>query len=68
MKKGVDRIMVSNTSITERAMRPYFDMAEDFGYQVFTVIVENRHGSTNIHNVPEENLENMEKRFSIKLI
>jgi predicted kinase len=68
MKKGVDRIIIANTNITERAMRPYFDMAEDFGYTVFTVIVENRHGNQNIHNVPDENLVNMEKRFSIKLI
>jgi predicted kinase len=68
MKKGVDRIIIANTNINERAMRPYFDMAKDFGYTVFTVIVENRHGNSNIHNVPDENLVNMEKRFSIKLI
>jgi hypothetical protein len=29
--------------------------------------VENRHGGTNVHNVPEDKIEQMKNRFSIKL-
>jgi hypothetical protein len=32
-----------------------------------TVIVENRHDSKNVHNVPEEKIEQMVNRFQIKL-
>ena len=34
----------------------------------FSLIVENRHGGKNVHGVPDETLEKMEQRFSIKLI
>lgn len=48
-------------------MNPYFEMAKEYGYTVFTLIVENRHGNENIHNVPENVLDKMEKRFDLKL-
>jgi hypothetical protein len=31
------------------------------------VVVENRHGGTNEHNVPEDKIELMRNRFNIKL-
>jgi len=34
---------------------------------VFTIVVENRHGGTNVHNVPEDKIEQMKNRFEIKL-
>jgi len=67
MKAQAERIVVANTSTTEREMRPYVDLARQFGYKVFSVIVENRHGSTNIHSVPDTTLEKMKARFEIKL-
>jgi hypothetical protein len=48
-------------------MQPYFDMAENFDYKVFSVIVENRHGGINQHGVPEDKIELMRNRFEIKL-
>jgi predicted ABC-type ATPase len=68
MKVRVDRIVVANTSTTERELKPYIDLARQFGYTVYSVIVENRHGGQNIHNVPEETLAKMAGRFTIKLI
>jgi len=68
MQKDISPIVIANTSITTRAMQPYFNMAETFGYEVFTVVVENRHGKTNIHDVPEKTLLNMEEKFEIKLL
>jgi len=60
-------IIVSNTFTQEWEMEPYFQMAEIFGYQVSTVIVENRHFGENVHGVPPEKLEAMAKRFEVKL-
>jgi hypothetical protein len=48
-------------------MEDYFKLAEKYGYKVVSLIVENRHGSQNIHGVPEEKLKIMKNRFEIKL-
>ncbi len=60
-------IVVSNTSTTEKELEPYLDLAKKYGYSVVSLIVENRHGNKSIHGVPEETMEKMRKRFSIKL-
>jgi predicted kinase len=64
---NTDRITVSNTFTQEWEMEPYFELAKKYGYKVFTIIVENRHGGTNEHNVPEDKLEQMKNRFEVKL-
>jgi predicted kinase len=61
------RIAVSNTFTREWEMQAYVDLAEKYGYRVFSVIVENRHGSSNVHGVPDEVIEKMKERFEIKL-
>ena len=60
-------IIVSNTFTQEWEMESYFKMAENFGYRVSTVILENRHQGKNIHGVPDEKLEAMKNRFEVKL-
>lgn len=60
-------IVVSNTFTQEWEMQPYFEMSESWGYQVFSIIVENRHGGVNTHGVPEDKIEIMKNRFEIKL-
>jgi len=60
-------IAVSNTFTQEWEMETYFKLAEQYGYTVFTVIVENRHGGANQHGVPEDKIEIMKNRFEIKL-
>ena len=61
------RIIVSNTFTQEWEMQVYFDLAEQHGFTVFSLIVENRHGNSNIHGVPDDKLEIMRNRFEIKL-
>jgi predicted kinase len=60
-------IAVSNTFTQEWEMQAYLDLAKQYGYTVFTVIVENRHGGVNQHGVPDEVLTKMRDRFEIKL-
>lgn len=67
MQSSISKIAVSNTFTQEWEMKVYFDLAKEFGYKVFTIIVENRHGGTNVHNVPEDKVESMKNRFEIKL-
>lgn len=67
MYNNTNRIIVSNTFTTEWEMKPYFDMAKKYGYMVFTLIVENRHNGKNVHNVPEDKVQQMKERFNISL-
>jgi predicted kinase len=60
-------IVVSNTFTQEWEMKAYYDLAEKYGYQVYSIIVENRHEGVNEHGVPEDKLEQMKNRFEIKL-
>lgn len=62
-----DKIVVSNTFTQEWEMQPYFDLAKKYNYKVFTIIIENRHGGKNTHNVPDETLEKMRNRFEFKI-
>ena len=63
----VPTIGVANTFTQQWEMDPYFKLAEQYGYRISTIIVENRHGSTNVHSVPDEALDRMEQRFELKL-
>jgi len=67
MKNSVKRIIVSNTFTQEWEMQPYYDLAKEHGYKVYSLICENRHGGVNEHGVPEEKLVQMKNRFEIKL-
>ena len=67
MKYEHSPVVVSNTFTQEWEMQPYMDMAKEWGYRVFSIIVENRHGGVNQHGVPDEKLQQMNDRFEIKL-
>lgn len=67
MENERETIIVSNTFTTEKELKPYLKLAEKHGYQVTTMIIENRHGNKSIHGVPEETMTKMRNRFSVKL-
>jgi predicted kinase len=69
MKSGYETVVVSNTLTSEKELTPYTELAEKYGYQLVSLVVENRHGNRSIHDVPDETLERMETRLknSIKL-
>ena len=68
MQLKISTIVVANTFVTEDELSPYFDLANQYNYKVYSVIVENRHGNKNIHGVPDETLTKMKNNFSISLI
>lgn len=65
----VECIIVDNTNCKESEFQHYKDFAEQHGYTVFVLIVENRHGNKSVHDVPEHTLTRRESllRNSIKL-
>ena len=60
-------IIVSNTFTQEWEMEPYYKLAGSYGYRVFSLIVENRHGGENIHGAPADKIQAMKDRFEVKL-
>ena len=64
-----DTIVVSNTNTKESDYKFYLDEAEKRGIMVFSLVLENRHGNKNIHNVPDHVLERQEQNIknSLKL-
>lgn len=60
-------VVVSNTSTTEREVVVYQRIAEDYDANFVSLIVENRNNTKNVHNVPEEKIQQMKERFSVKL-
>ena len=69
MQKNFSPVLIANTNTSEWEFADYEQLAEKYGYRVFHVIVENRHGNANTHNVPEEILEKQKQKLksSIKL-
>jgi predicted ABC-type ATPase len=53
-------VIVSNTFTTEMDMQRYIDTAKEFGYNVVSLVVENRHGGKSVHDVPEATLQRQE--------
>jgi predicted kinase len=68
MVDGEPKIVVSNTFTQEWEMETYFKLANENGYQVYSIIVENRHEGKNTHGVPDDKLKIMKDRFQIKLM
>jgi predicted kinase len=67
MKKQAETIMVTNVFASERELTPYIDLARQFGYTFFSIIVETRHENKNSHDVPETSMEKFRNRFDIQL-
>lgn len=69
MRWNFHRIIVSNTSTSEKELKPYLDLAAENGYRVISLVVENRHGNDSVHNVPQETRDAQERRLrnSLKL-
>ena len=64
LESKIPVVVVSNTNVNPKDFAAYKDMAVAAGYQIFVLVVENRHDGQNSHNVPEEALQRMEDALS----
>lgn len=67
MRTHEPKIFVANTFTREWEMKKYYELAKKYGYRVFSIVVENRHGSKNLHGVPEQKVQQMRDRFEIQM-
>ena len=70
MRNSAEQIVVANTFTTEKELAPYINLANNYGYQVFSVVVEHRHNGSNVHDVSDEIINRQAQRLrnSIKLV
>lgn len=60
-------VIIDNTNTTPKEYKFYVELAQEYGYNVRSIIVENTHGNKSIHDVPEETMEKMRNRFVVNL-
>ena len=67
MLREESKIILHNTCTMEWEMEPYFKLASEYGYRLHVVTVENRHGNSNVHAIPDEHIERMRSKYALKL-
>ncbi len=67
MEQKVEKIFVDNTFTLEWEMSPYVQLAKEYGYRLFVLTVENRHGAQNIHGISTEQIEKMASKYKVIL-
>lgn len=67
LKAGISRIFVTNVFDRTKDVDAYKELAERYGYSFVSLVLENRNGQSSIHDVPQDNVQRMANRFSIKL-
>jgi 2',3'-cyclic-nucleotide 3'-phosphodiesterase/NEDD4-binding protein 2 len=65
----ITNIIISNTNTKPSDYKYYVDQANAKGLRITYVVLENRHGNKNVHDVPEHVLERQEQniRQNLKL-
>jgi len=70
-KELVDRraktIIVANTNTKEWEFADYKNYGRENGYQITFLVLENRHGNTNSHNVPPETIKRQKENLILSL-
>ena len=64
---NVDLIVVHNTFTQKWEMHKYFVLAKEYGWTLHTIVVENRHCSESIHDVPDHSINAQKERFEVVL-
>ncbi|TGK31578.1 ATP-binding protein [Leptospira yasudae] len=67
-KKGTPKIFLDNTFTLEWELKPYFQIASEFGYTIFVATVENYHNGKNIHSIDDESLRKMASKYKVRLL
>jgi len=65
-----DVVVVANTNTSEWEFEKYLDEADNHGAMIISLVIENRHGNTDIHNCPDDAKQRQVRNIinSLKLI
>lgn len=62
-----ESVVVSNTSTTDREVKVYEDLAKEYEAKFVSIVVERRHDGKSIHEVPQEKMQAMHDRFTVRI-
>jgi len=68
MKDKTPKVIISNTNTRTKDVEFWTNMGKQYGYRVFSVIIENRHGGKDNHAVPESTLIKMKDQLSNSVV
>ncbi|CAG0969876.1 MAG: AAA family ATPase [Bacteroidetes bacterium] len=68
MKENVSKIILHNVFSMQWEMEPYFKLAKQYNYTLHVATVEKHHTRTNTHNISDEQIRKMAKKFEVKLL
>jgi len=70
MKNNVDVVICANTNTTQNEADTYISLAKDYGYMVFSLVVENVNKTIDTHGVPDLTKEKQAQniRHSLRLM
>jgi uridine kinase len=64
---GEPNVVVSNVFEDSKMLIPYQKLADEIDIPVTYLVAENRRGGVNIHNVPQDALQQMRNDFEVSL-
>src|SRR6478609_5098173 len=67
LQSSVEKVFVANTFTMDWEIEPYFKMASENDYSVFVVTVEKYHSGSNVHEISDEQIKKMAKKYKVKL-
>ena len=67
MEAETEVIVVHNVMSRSQEFNGYHTRARKHGYRIHSLIVENRHGGRDVHDVPKESLKRFRDRFQVQL-
>ena len=69
MSRRDDRIVIDNCNVEPAHFELYEELAAQFGYRVYHLVIERRHNGVNSHGVPADRVETLAARLrdSIRL-
>ncbi|GBF51663.1 AAA domain protein [Leptospira ryugenii] len=68
MKDSISFLIVDQTFVSFREIKPYLDLALEFSYKTFVLTVENRHDGENQHGISDTQLVKMAESYKVKLL
>ena len=63
MHSDCTKIIVANTFTMEWEIEPYLRLGSKHSYKTHVMVMENRHGNSNVHSIPEEQIQRMREKF-----
>jgi predicted kinase len=65
--KGISKVIIHNTFTMDWELEPYFNLAKKYNCLLHVLTVEHYHNGANSHDVAEEQLKKMAKKYQVKL-